>query len=188
MSHRPLDERPYAFKVPAAVGEVPPARKRVVERARRIGVDMNEQFLGELELLAGEVIANAIMHTGAPCVVCVRWTGERLRIEVTDVEAIVLSPGSAGPEDEGGRGLFLVDALADVWGAVPDPAGKTTWFELGPQPTQAASLVQMSSCSGARPSRTDVAGCADPASGVPRSEGTRMALPSRGAQQDHQAA
>lgn len=188
MPHRPLEELPYAFKVPAAVGEVPAARKRVVERAQRIGVVMSEQFLGELELLADEVIANAIVHTGAPCVVCVRWTGERLRVEVTDVEAIVPSPASAGPQDEGGRGLFLVDALADAWGAVPDPAGKTTWFELEPGPVQATSRVQVSSCSVAQPSLTGVAGCTDPASSVPRSEGTRVALPSRGAEQHHQAA
>ncbi|WP_079052524.1 ATP-binding protein [Streptomyces regalis] len=188
MSHHPLEELPYAFKVPAALGEVRPARKRVVERARRIGLVMNEQLVGDLELLAGEVIANAIRHTDAPCVVCVRWTGERLRVEVTDVEAIVPIPTSAGPEDEGGRGLFLVDALADAWGAVPDPAGKTTWFELEPRPAQATSLVHVSACPGSRPSRNAVAGCTDPASGVPRSEGTRVALPSRGAQQRHQAA
>jgi hypothetical protein len=34
--------------------------------------------------------------------------------------------------DPHGRGLCIVDALADAWGVEPDPVqGKTVWFELG---------------------------------------------------------
>ena len=31
---------------------------------------------------------------------------------------------------EGGRGMLLVDRLADRWGAEPRPVGKRVWFEL----------------------------------------------------------
>ena len=36
----------------------------------------------------------------------------------------------AGPLDEGGRGLSLVDRLADDWGVTPASAGKAVWFRL----------------------------------------------------------
>ncbi|MFK4222171.1 ATP-binding protein [Streptomyces sp. NPDC019890] len=132
MPRRQLEEFPYAFKVPAAVEEVAPARRRIVERARHLGVVMDDELQGDLELVSGEVVANSITHTGAPCVVCVRWTGERLRVEVTDVDSSELSASAAGAEDESGRGLVLVlvDALATAWGTQPCSAGKTTWFEL----------------------------------------------------------
>jgi hypothetical protein len=41
-------------------------------------------------------------------------------------------PRRAGPEDESGRGLELLAALAGNWGAEPREGGvgKTVWFEL----------------------------------------------------------
>ncbi|WP_169336551.1 ATP-binding protein, partial [Nocardiopsis prasina] len=37
---------------------------------------------------------------------------------------------SAGADDEGGRGLYLVDQLAARWGSRPTPDGKAVWFEV----------------------------------------------------------
>ncbi|MGW6457816.1 ATP-binding protein [Streptomyces sp. NPDC055078] len=39
-------------------------------------------------------------------------------------------PGEAGPEDERGRGLALVDAVAARWGVKVSGAGKTVWCEV----------------------------------------------------------
>ena len=36
----------------------------------------------------------------------------------------------ASPDDEGGRGLYLLDLLSQRWGGVRTPAGKVVWFEL----------------------------------------------------------
>jgi len=36
----------------------------------------------------------------------------------------------AAETDEGGRGLYLVDALSTRWGARPTRTGKAVWFEL----------------------------------------------------------
>jgi hypothetical protein len=39
--------------------------------------------------------------------------------------------GTPEPTDEHGRGAFLVDALANDWGADVHPEdGKTVWFEI----------------------------------------------------------
>ncbi|WP_329583502.1 ATP-binding protein [Kitasatospora sp. NBC_01250] len=84
------------------------------------------------ELLTAELVANAVRHTGG------RTIGLRLlrrpgwlRVEVRDSSRalpclIVAEPGLA----ECGRGLFVVDTLADRWGADLLPRGKTVWFEL----------------------------------------------------------
>lgn len=140
MSRR-LEESPYAFTVPPVDKAVPVARRRVANHARHIGLVMDESLMQDLELLTTEVVTNSITHTKASCVVCVRWTGKRLRVEVTDVDPSSLSPSHAGPMDESGRGLLLVDALAVSWGTEPCPAGKTTWFELAVPGLEVASVA-----------------------------------------------
>ncbi|MFJ7096379.1 ATP-binding protein [Streptomyces mirabilis] len=142
---RPLEESPYAFTVLPLVEEVSAARDRVADRARRLGLDLGEELTHDLKLLTGELVANSVTHTKAACVVCVRWTGERLRVEVTDVDPALVAPSEALSTDEHGRGLFLVAALATEWGSHPCTAGKTTWFELAiPTSVKRASTVMSS--------------------------------------------
>jgi serine phosphatase RsbU (regulator of sigma subunit)/anti-sigma regulatory factor (Ser/Thr protein kinase) len=84
-------------------------------------------------LLASEIVTNSVMHGGSGEG---DWIGfdvvlspGALRVEVTDH-----GPGFAGvparphPDDPGGRGLFLVDALADRWGSAD--GGTRVWFEV----------------------------------------------------------
>jgi hypothetical protein len=55
----------------------------------------------------------------------------RLRVEVLDGGATVPPQPVPPPlESESGRGLLLVEALADRWGAAVTAEGKTLWFEL----------------------------------------------------------
>ncbi|MFF5962919.1 ATP-binding protein [Streptomyces collinus] len=125
-------ERPTnGFTVSAAADAVPPARRHVVALARTLGASVQDEVLETVELLASEVIANAVLHSASPCEVVVTRTAERLRVEVTDADPTMPSVVAAGPNDESGRGLLLVDALADAWGMQPEPDGKTTWFEIG---------------------------------------------------------
>lgn len=135
MARRSPECPTYGFTVAAAVGAVPAARRRVVSLAKDLGLSMSDQTLETVELLAGEVIANAVLYTDAPCHVSVTRADERLRVEVTDMDASLPSAVEAGPNDESGRGLLLVDALADAWGTRPEPSGKTTWFEITPEPS-----------------------------------------------------
>ncbi|MFF3689990.1 ATP-binding protein [Streptomyces sp. NPDC002187] len=129
MLRRKLAPMSYGFRVPASAEAVSRARRRVVAIVRSWGAPLDEEALGNLALLASEVITNAIRHTEAPCAVCVRWTGRRVRVEVTDADPIKPHAAYAGPADEDGRGLLLVSTLAADWGTKPDRAGKTVWFE-----------------------------------------------------------
>lgn len=134
MARRSPERPTYGFTVAAAVDAVPAARRQVVSLVQDLGLPLSDQTLETVELLAGEVIANAVLYTDAPCDVAVTRSDERLRVEVTDTDASLPSAVEAGPNDEGGRGLLLVNALADAWGTQPEPPGKMTWFEIMPEP------------------------------------------------------
>lgn len=128
-------ERPaYGFTVAAAVEAVPSARRQVAVLVGKLGFSISHETVETVELLASEVIANAVLYSAAPCDVAVTRIDERLRVEVTDIDPSLPSAVEAGPNDECGRGLLLVDALADAWGVQPESPGKTTWFEITPEP------------------------------------------------------
>lgn len=135
MARRDPERTKYGFTVAAAVDAVPAARRQVIALARDLGLLLSDQTLENVELLASEVIANAVLHSDGPCDVAVTRTDERLRVEVTDADPCLPSVVEAGPDDESGRGLLLVNALADAWGTRPEPTGKTTWFEIAPEPS-----------------------------------------------------
>ncbi|MFI1092184.1 ATP-binding protein [Streptomyces sp. NPDC020917] len=122
----------FGFRVEAEQKAVPEARRKIVALVRGWDVPLPEDTLGDLELLSTELITNAVRHTDSSCAVAVRWTGVRVRVEVTDVSPARPRRRHSSPEAEGGRGLLLVESLASAWGSAPDPAGKVVWFELGP--------------------------------------------------------
>ncbi|MFG2381236.1 ATP-binding protein [Streptomyces avermitilis] len=156
---RPLEESPYAFTVPPLVEAVPAARDRVADRVRRLGLDLGEELIHDLKLLTGELVANSVTHTKAACVVYVRWTGGRLRVEVTDVDPALVASSEALSTDEHGRGLFLVAALATEWGSHPCSAGKSTWFELA-IPTSAKQTATLVSSQGGVSAEKAIVTCA----------------------------
>jgi PAS domain S-box-containing protein len=51
-------------------------------------------------------------------------------VEVFDADLRLPRIRSAGENDEGGRGLYLVDQLATRWGSRPTQDGKAVWFEV----------------------------------------------------------
>ncbi|MFD9107058.1 ATP-binding protein [Streptomyces bottropensis] len=125
-----FEESPYAFTVPPQLNAVSVARDRVGRRAHQLGLALGDGLTQDLKLLTGELVANAVTYTQAACVVSVRWIGDRLRVEVTDVDPTPVRASEADAMEESGRGLFLVDVLATAWGSEPCEAGKKTWFEL----------------------------------------------------------
>ena len=83
-------------------------------------------------LLTTELVSNAIRHTRDELLLTVRLAGGRLRVGVSDSSHRRPQLVQVGKRDTSGRGLHLVQALADRWGVDPDGRGlgKTVWFEL----------------------------------------------------------
>ncbi|RJL30785.1 ATP-binding SpoIIE family protein phosphatase [Bailinhaonella thermotolerans] len=59
-----------------------------------------------------------------------RRGGRSIWVEVFDQDLRLPRIRSAGENDEGGRGLYLVDQLARRWGSRPTEEGKAVWFEI----------------------------------------------------------
>lgn len=92
---------------------------------RRWGLDA---LLDSTELMVSEVVTNAVRYASRPISLRLLRT-DVLRCEVTDDSPQVPRMRQAAPGDEGGRGLFLVDRLAQRWGATRLSTGKVVWFE-----------------------------------------------------------
>ncbi|MFF9625715.1 SpoIIE family protein phosphatase [Streptomyces griseosporeus] len=90
-------------------------------------------------LLVSEMLTNVLVHTDADALLVAEVTGEpgarRLRVEVTDAGDDLPHVRRPGELASSGRGLVLIELLADSWGVAPRGEGKSIWFEL----TEAAS-------------------------------------------------
>ncbi|MGW0846678.1 SpoIIE family protein phosphatase [Streptomyces sp. NPDC002787] len=87
----------------------------------------------EIELVADELITNALMHTEGSAIVTLRalaGSDRRLRVEVEDSSSALPRRREAGESGVSGRGLLLVDRLTDVWGVEARGGGKCVWCEF----------------------------------------------------------
>ncbi|MEU4173304.1 ATP-binding SpoIIE family protein phosphatase [Streptomyces sp. NPDC026665] len=92
-----------------------------------------EEMTDTAELLASEVVTNALVHGDSDVSVDVRKYPDHLRVEVRDSDPRQARPVTlprAEDQAEGGRGLVIVSALASSWGNSPNGRGKTVWFTL----------------------------------------------------------
>ncbi|WP_415948977.1 ATP-binding protein [Streptomyces sp. KLOTTS4A1] len=89
------------------------------------------------ELLTSEIVTNALVHTDDDAELIATVAPERLRVEVRDCTErrpeVRVPHADDGPRT-GGRGLQLVQSLADAWGVMSYGTGKVVWFELGSGP------------------------------------------------------
>jgi hypothetical protein len=118
--------RPLTVELLAFPKEVPALRHAVRE------------YLGgpcaDVQLCVSEILSNVIRHLGEGTPVTVRVSGSgdgRTWVEVTDPDprALPVLRQAAG-DDESGRGIALLDALALCWGVRQGAVGKTVWCVL----------------------------------------------------------
>ncbi|MEU6243371.1 SpoIIE family protein phosphatase [Streptomyces sp. NPDC047024] len=85
-------------------------------------------------LLVSELITNVLVHTDADALLLAEIFGQsgarRLRVQVTDTGADLPHKRRPGELASSGRGLMLIELLADAWGVEPQGKGKSIWFEL----------------------------------------------------------
>ena len=128
---------------PAEVGR---ARRWARSRLAGSGIGVDEPLAETLILLVSELVTNAVVHTGCPAVLrlslpdlpaevtagecAVAEAVATVRLEVLDASARPPRPRCADGDDTNGRGLALVDGLADRWGWSAEGAGKRIWCEV----------------------------------------------------------
>lgn len=87
--------------------------------------------LGEdAALVVSEMVANAVVHAGAPIRLLIRRLPSHVVVEVHDGDSRPPRRPPAGRLDESGRGLRLLDHLAERWGFQAAPSGKIVWCAL----------------------------------------------------------
>jgi anti-sigma regulatory factor (Ser/Thr protein kinase) len=110
---------------------IPTARRMVGELLTAWAAPHDRQ---DAELLVTELVANVVDHAGGESVLTLEVTlsGVWLRIAVVDGSAIRPVVQQLDHEAVRGRGMQLVEAIADRWGAEDHQGGKRVWLELSP--------------------------------------------------------
>lgn len=119
--------------LPAAPASVAAARTSVREMLAARGISGDAEDIAVM--VTSELVTNALAHSGSERIVCrLHIAADRIRVEVEDQNrgASLPEPRQAAPDDQGGRGLFLVEALSADWGVALTPrrSGRTVWAEL----------------------------------------------------------
>ncbi|MFJ8093694.1 ATP-binding protein [Streptomyces griseofuscus] len=108
------------------------ARRLVSLRLDEWGHPYDGRVNEAVTLISAEFAANAVRHGRVPGRDFHLRLAEEdgvVRLEVSDTRGERM-PEPRVPCGEGGRGLILVEALADKWGVAPRRPGKTVWAEV----------------------------------------------------------
>ncbi|WP_406317886.1 ATP-binding protein [Streptosporangium sp. NBC_01639] len=115
------------WTLPPEPCSVPRARHLVRDWLAARGLDGQTEVA---ELLASELVTNALRHARGTIRLALFFEDGLLRCEVEDGNPALPRPGRAHEDDEGGRGLHLLELLSCCWGSAWTPMGKAVWFEL----------------------------------------------------------
>jgi anti-sigma regulatory factor (Ser/Thr protein kinase) len=105
-----------------------PAARRFVSQTTTSLLDDTDRYTAEL--LASELVTNAVLHARTPLQVGITSWPDRILVAVGDDQ----QTGPVSPAHDldrpSGRGILLVEAMSQQWGFTSHAAGKTTWFFL----------------------------------------------------------
>jgi anti-sigma regulatory factor (Ser/Thr protein kinase) len=105
------------------------ARRFVRDATASWGLSAEE--IADLELLASELVTNAVLHARSTSRLTLEQRADRVRVTVADQSIARPRRRDYGPDAVTGRGMLLVDRLAHDWGVDADSdGGKRVWFEL----------------------------------------------------------
>jgi anti-sigma regulatory factor (Ser/Thr protein kinase) len=118
---------PFQRRYPAHPASVSRARHAIADAARH-GLDADSpDLIDSINLLASELISNAVTHTGSEpddLIEVTLWISDHhLWLAVADNAPDQPTLRAPGDDATGGRGLLLVTAIAAAWGVLPRATG-----------------------------------------------------------------
>lgn len=122
------DSEPLVLDLPGVPESAAVARAALLDLLDQHG---RSDLADTAALLVTELVANTARHVGGEVRVRAGVRAGLLLVEVSDEVEDPPVLRRAGAEQESGRGVLLVEALADRWGTDALPTGKRVWFELG---------------------------------------------------------
>jgi anti-anti-sigma regulatory factor len=81
-------------------------------------------------LVVTELVANGVQHAGTQLRLCLALRRRHLHVALRDGSPRLPRRAAAGGYLESGRGLIILDGLADAWGCLEVPGGKVVWAML----------------------------------------------------------
>ncbi len=144
----PIPGNAWTFQSALAIGALPTATPCARLHARNIACEWGLHNLADtIELVVSELVTNAVKastdqdqrpyYTDEHGLACIhlRLSADRhaALVEVWDENVKLPAPNQPGLDDENGRGLMLVEALAERWGwdLAATGRGKIVWALVG---------------------------------------------------------
>jgi serine phosphatase RsbU (regulator of sigma subunit)/anti-sigma regulatory factor (Ser/Thr protein kinase) len=135
--HQPAETAPHVAHLHLHGDPTDVARARHFLRTTTGVWEVRPEAIDAAALVLSEVVTNAVRYAPGPIDVSMTHSAGVLRIDVAD-NAHDLGPRRPPAtveqlrvDSEGGRGLFLVEALSQRWGTTPISGdGKLVWFEI----------------------------------------------------------
>jgi anti-sigma regulatory factor (Ser/Thr protein kinase) len=145
------------LELPSAARAAGEARRFLAAQCGRWGL---EALCDDVVLTVSELVTNAVVHAGSSAGVTVSLAGDFLEVAVrddsprvpilrpvrldleADIDVVIARPQQDGNERgpfwhvgeagsiAAGRGMLIVDAIADEWGVSHRAGGKEVWFRF----------------------------------------------------------
>jgi anti-sigma regulatory factor (Ser/Thr protein kinase) len=110
---------------------VPAARRFATDALRDTPLEVRQT----VELMVSELVTNCVRHVQTSFDLTIDRLPDEIRVEVTDRGGGIPTMRSPSPDEPNGRGLRIVDMLAQRWGVEQRTgSGKTVWFTVAGTP------------------------------------------------------
>lgn len=87
-----------------------------------------------VELVVSELVSNCVRAAAHSFDLALECHHARVRVAARDDAPGTPAPRRADPHDSAGRGLAIIDHLADAWGVRAEQVGKTVWADVPVHP------------------------------------------------------
>ncbi len=106
----------------------------------RAGQGDAEGVIADTLLACSEMATNAVLHARSPFLLSLNRSANGVLVAVEDAAGGSARRQASPPTALGGRGLAIVQSVADRWGCEPLADGKVVWAEVASHPSRGATV------------------------------------------------